>query len=147
MEQKCYLSATIGVTICIILLDLIWLGLIQKNNWNDQVYAIQGSKLIFRMLPAIITYAVMVIVILSLAVSRTKKQTLLRDSLVYGFFVGFAMYGVFNGTNYSIFKDYKITTALTDTLWGVFLSIISTIVGGYLSEHVKIYKLFDTIKS
>ena len=86
----------------------------------------------------IITYIIMVICLLALSISRTRKESLVKDSVIWGFFVGLTMYGVFNGTNYTIFNNYKLKTALTDTTWGVFLSIVTTLTGGYLSEYVKI---------
>ena len=38
------------------------------------------------------------------------------------------MYGVFNGTNYAIFKKYKLSMAISDTIWGCFLCTVSIII-------------------
>jgi len=136
--EKCYLSATIGSALTISLLDYIWLGYFQKDNWAKQISSIQGSLPNYKTNGMIITYVIMLVCIITLAISRTRKESLLKDSIIWGFFVGLAMYGVFNGTNYTIFSNYSLETAMKDTAWGVYLSIVTTIVGGYLSEYVKI---------
>jgi uncharacterized membrane protein len=132
MDKKSYVSSFIGVVLVLLVFDYIWLSIVQKDSWNIQVQLIQNSPLKFKTNPAILTYLVMVIVILALSVSRTKKETLLKDSVIWGGLIGLAMYGVFNGTNYAIFKNYQLNTAIKDTLWGIFLCIVATYIGGYL---------------
>jgi uncharacterized membrane protein len=44
---------------------------------------------------------------------------------LYGFIYGALIYGVFNGTNVAIFREYSVKTAVTDTLWGGILFSVS----------------------
>ena len=117
----------------IIIFDYIWIIKIQKNNWDNQIFVIQNSKPKYNFKSAILTYFIMAICIYELSIKRVNKNNILHDSIKYGFFVGLAMYGIFNGTNYSIFKNYKLKTAIYDTLWGIFLSISITFI---ISKHI-----------
>ena len=43
------------------------------------------------------------------------------DAVIKGALFGLIVYGVFNGTNYSIFRSWGIKTSLIDTCWGIFI--------------------------
>lgn len=51
------------------------------------------------------------------------------QSALMGSVLGLAMYGVFDGTNYAIFKDYQLSVAIQDVLYGVFVTTIASISG------------------
>ena len=48
--------------------------------------------------------------------------------------LGVGMYGVYNATNYAVFKDYSRNLAIRDTMWGVSLLTMVTFIG----ENIKI---------
>lgn len=121
------------ILIFILILDYIWIIKIQKNNWDNQILLIQNSKPEYNITSAILTYIIMSICILELSINRVDKNNILNDSVKYGFLLGLAMYGIFNGTNFSIFKNYKLKTAIYDTMWGIFLCIIITFL---ISKHI-----------
>ena len=60
--MKCYASASLGVILTLGILDYIWLGLVQKDNWKNQITAIQGSVPEYKKTGMIIAYAIMIIV-------------------------------------------------------------------------------------
>lgn len=122
MNTKEFIKSYIIILIVILILDFIWLGYINKTKWGNQIYEIQSEKLEFRKVPAILTYLLMAFVITYLGSHVINKNII--DIIKYGIIIGLSMYGVFNGTNYSIFKKYKLSIAITDTLWGCFLSTI-----------------------
>lgn len=108
--------------------DAIWLGLIQRGKWNEQVKLIQGSDMKMRMVGAVFAYLVMAICMSGLVVSRARGSFF--KGAINGFLLGLAMYGVFNGVNYAIFMNYRLETARLDLLWGLGLC---TVVGGLVS--------------
>jgi len=138
MEKRCFASAVTFLVLSLAVMDGVFLGYIRKGFWDDQVRKIQGSPPKYRMGVAMFAYTVMVVVIFGLAVTRVRKDHLLRDSLLWGGLTGLAMYGVFNGTNRAIFKNYSLEAFWTDMAWGVFLTITCTYVAAYASYYIKI---------
>ena len=57
-----------------------------------------------------------------------ENKNLLLLCIIYGGGLGLLLYGMFNFTNYAIFKDYDYKVALLDTAWGFTLFSI----GSYL---------------
>lgn len=136
-ESRHYISATIVVILVILLLDGVWLGVINKKSWNKQVKEIQGSQINVRPLGAITAYALLVVAIVGLVVPRISKRNMVRDSLLMGGLLGLCIYGVYDGTNYAILKDYKLSTAVVDMLWGVIITAVATLAGTWASYNLK----------
>ena len=69
--------------------------------------------------------------------SKIKKNDnlyqIIYKSLLYGSLVGFYIYGIYNFTSISIYKNYDLTIAITDTVWGMFLYATSSLLFIYLS--------------
>lgn len=89
----------------LILVDLPWLFLIGETA-QKLVLRIQGSDLKLRYIPALVVY-------LALAYLVTKTE-----SPMEAFKVGVATYAVYDFTNLAMFKDYTLSFALMDSLWG-----------------------------
>jgi uncharacterized membrane protein len=127
--------AYIILIIVILIADIIWLN-VQKPRYNSLVTAVQGSQIKVKYTPAFFTYILVVISILFIAIPLVRMQLasdiknkstghIFMTSLVYGGLVGLCIYGIFNFTNMSIFKDYKLSVAVMDTTWGVVLYTLS----------------------
>lgn len=92
--------------ISLIVLDFIWFS-ITKNKYHTtkspiNIYAALG---------------VWLLLCSSIAVQRPKSYT---EALVYSLLVGLVVYGVFNLTNFAIFKEWKFEIVIMDTIWGMF---------------------------
>jgi uncharacterized membrane protein len=71
--------------------------------------------------PVNITSALFVWLLLCSAIAVQQDPTSYREAVIYGMLVGLVVYGVYNGTNYSILKGWTPKVAILDTLWGVFV--------------------------
>lgn len=131
-------SAILVSILSLLILDGIYLGYIRSSFWSSLIFKIQGSYPKYRAVPATFAYLVMILVIMTLAVSHVKKDNLFRDSLYWGGLVGLAMYGVFNGTNRAILKNYSMEAFWSDLLWGLFLTITTTYIASYVSYNLSI---------
>lgn len=87
------------------LFDMPWL-LANAETAQRMVLRIQGSELKVRMVPALIVY-------IALAYLVMKTETPLE-----AFKVGVAVYAVYDFTNLALFKNYSVSFALLDSLWG-----------------------------
>ena len=110
-----------------IIIDTVYLSMIGKSAFEKTVAAIQGSKLVVSMPPAIFTYILMAIILNYFIISVNK-------SAFDAFILGFCAYGIFDFTNMAIFKKYNLKTAITDTLWGAILFFSVTTITYYLKK-------------
>jgi len=88
-----------------ILVDLIWLTTCSAFVFK-MIRKIQGSDLHMRLLPGLVVYIALAYL------SKFPKSSL------EAFLMGSAVYGIYDFTNYSTFKDYDIRFAAADTTWG-----------------------------
>jgi len=107
-------------SILLVLIDSVYLSMIGKPIFEKTVAAIQGSKLVVNMPPAIFTYILMAIILNYFIISANKPA-------FDAFILGFCAYGIFDFTNLAIFKKYTLKTAIMDTLWGAILFYITTL--------------------
>ena len=107
-------------SILLVIIDSVYLSMLGKPIFEKTVAAIQGSKLVVNMPPAIFTYILMAIILNYFIISANKPA-------FDAFILGFCAYGIFDFTNLAIFKKYTLKTAIMDTLWGAILFYITTL--------------------
>lgn len=101
-----------------LLLDSIYLG-INKSFFENQIMDIQNKPLHFQIGGAILCYLFLILGLYYFII-RNKK------SVFDAFLFGIVIYGVYETTNYTLFKNWKIYTVLMDTLWGGILMYTTT---------------------
>lgn len=87
------------------LVDLPWLLLIGETA-QKLVLRIQGSDLTLRYAPALIVYVALAYLVLQV------------ETPMEAFKMGVATYAVYDFTNLAMFKNYTLSFALMDSLWG-----------------------------
>ena len=103
MDRSLQLFGT--AVLLLILIDVPWLFAIGETA-QRLVLRIQGSDLKLRYAPALVVY-------LALAYLVTKTE-----SPMEAFKVGVAVYAVYDFTNYAMFKNYTLSFAIMDSIWG-----------------------------
>jgi len=104
--------------IVFISIDFVYLSLF-KSYFNNQIQSIQGSQIQINLLGAAICYIFLVVGI-NYFIIKPKK------SVSDAFLLGLVIYGVYETTNYSLFKKWSILTVIIDTLWGGVLFALTT---------------------
>ena len=107
------LSAIVFITI-----DFMYLQSV-KGYFQKQVQSVQGSAMQINYLGAAICY---VFLIIGINYFIIKPNRSIKDA----FLLGLVIYGVYETTNYALFKNWYITTVIIDTLWGGALFAITT---------------------
>ncbi len=120
------ISAIIFITI-----DSIYLNLI-KNYFKRQIQSVQGSAVQINFLGAALCYIFLIIGINYFIIKP-------RKSISDAFLLGLVIYGVYETTNYALFKNWSILTVFMDTLWGGILFAITTYLV-YLFSKYNIFK-------
>ena len=98
----------------LIILDNIWFKIM---DYSDVV----TKK------PINIKSALLVWLLLCSAIGVQDRPTSYREAGIYGMLVGLVTYGVYNGTNYAILKNWTPKVAILDTLWGMFVCSMASL--------------------
>lgn len=106
--------------IAMLVLDGAYLTLNQRA-FENQVASIQRVILQVKPLGAIICYLLLVFGLNYFIIS--KKRTLLD-----AFLFGLVIYGVYDSTNYALFKHWKPLLAIMDAIWGGILFSLTTFI-------------------
>ena len=107
-------------------IDFMWIQLVMKDQYNKMIPDIQNDSMIVRILPTLLAYVTIILSILLFALPRISRESRIKDSLLYGGFLGVLMYGMFSFTNYAIISKWNMKVVLLDVMWGFILySVVS----------------------
>lgn len=104
--------------IVFISIDFIYLN-VMKGYFDKQIQSVQGSQTKMNYLGAALCYIFLIIGI-NYFIIKPKK------SITDAFLLGIVIYGVYETTNYAIFKNWSILSVIIDTLWGGLLFASTT---------------------
>ena len=114
--------------IIFISLDFIYLQSI-KNYFQKQVQSVQGTAMQVNYLGAALCY---VFLIAGINYFIIKPNRSVKDA----FLLGLVIYGVYETTNYALFKNWSAITVIIDTLWGGILFALTTYIVNLLRSIV-----------
>lgn len=104
--------------ILMLLLDAVYLHSL-SNFFNNVVTKVQGSKIEFGIVGAILCYIFLIGGLNYFIISPRKS---VKDA----FILGIVIYGVYETTTYSLFKNWSPLAVVIDTLWGGILFALTT---------------------
>jgi uncharacterized membrane protein len=110
--------------IVFVCLDAVYLNFM-KDYFNNQVQIIQGTKIQFNLLAALICY-IFLIYGLNYFIIRPRKSP--SDA----FLLGLVIYGTYETTNWAIFTKWSPLSVIMDTLWGGILFASTTTIVQFL---------------
>lgn len=112
------LSQALITFVVFVTLDSIYLTSM-KGFFNYQVKSIQGTTIKMNFFAALLCYISLVFGLYYFVI-REKKP------LLQAFLLGLVIYTVYEFTNWSLFKNWKLLTVLIDSLWGAILFTLTT---------------------
>jgi uncharacterized membrane protein len=75
---------------------------------------------------------VYILIIIAVYFFAVKEGTSFSNAVLRGAALGFAMYGLYDLTNYATLTNYTLQMTLTDMTWGTVLCGLIAAVGFYL---------------
>ena len=98
--------------------DFVYLNVI-KDYFLNQIKLVQGSEPKVNFLGVALCY---IFLIAGINYFIIKPRKSVNDA----FLLGIVIYGVYETTNYALFKNWSIFTVIIDTLWGGLLFAFTT---------------------
>lgn len=116
-----------------LIVDIVYVFM-SKNVYENVATNIQGSGFpqfdISRIIAACIAYTALVIgwyiFVTKFATELSYKMPAFVAGALAGALYGFVVYGVFNGTLHVMFKNYDVSIASRDMLWGTTWAAVLT---------------------
>jgi uncharacterized membrane protein len=116
---KTYLLALLAFLI----LDGLWLGIIMKDfNLRElaTIGRIVDGEFQLSILPAALAYLLMAAAMTFFVAPRLTATMARQRRFAWGALMGLVIYGVYDGTNLAVLKDYPLRFAAVDMAWGSF---------------------------
>lgn len=113
----------IFIAIVFLGIDLLWLGVIAKGFYNEQLGPLLADTV--RWIPALVFYLFYVGAILYLAVLPGAQSNSLARTAVSGAVLGAAAYGAYELTNLATLKNWPLPVAVVDLVWGTLLTTLA----------------------
>ena len=120
--MKTYLVAYAAAIGAFLILDGLWLGLIAKNFYAEQLSAHLRKD--FQVFPAVAFYLIFTAGLVFLAVRPDQTDLSLMNIAFYGAVVGLLAYGTYDMTNLATLRDWPLKVSLIDWAWGTALSSV-----------------------
>ena len=108
-------------------IDFVWLGLVAKKFYDRQFANFNRT---LNWPAAILVYLLIPLGLILLVFPRAGTDKV--AALVWGAVFGLVVYGVYDLTNLATLKDWTLTMAVVDILWGMTLCGFSAFVVTFL---------------
>lgn len=120
-----------AMTAAFLAIDSIWLGVVAKNFYHNNIGHLMAKKPNF--IAAGVFYALYLTGLLVLVVLRADSYVeLLWSAALFGL-VG---YGTYDLTSQAVIKDWPAKVTIADLFWGVFLTTSVGLVGYFVLQLV-----------
>ena len=116
-------------SVVFVTLDLLWIQYF-STIISPMIEKIQGSPIQFNYIGAILAYVTMLISYTYLAYDGDKPNYF--KALI----LGFALYGTYEFTNYTTFKDWDPRVLAIDISWGMTVSVLSVFITNLIYNFI-----------
>lgn len=123
-----YFKVYILTIIFCFVVDMLWLGIIAKEFYQNELSAIirkSNGAMAPNWLGAVVVYLALIIGILFFVIPKFP-QSYINTGLVGGLF-GLMVYCVYDFTNYAVLQNWTLKLAIVDIVWGTFLCSLTSI--------------------
>ncbi|WP_455272203.1 DUF2177 family protein [Rhizobium herbae] len=125
--MKTVLIAYAGTFSSLLIADAIWLGLVARTFYRDQLGELMLPSPNFAI--ASIFYVFFAMAVVLLAVMPGVKAGSFLTALGYGAVLGLAAYGTYDITNLATLKGWPPIVSMVDMAWGTFVTSLSASCG------------------
>ena len=116
-------------SVVLLTLDSVYLNMV-SGYFNKIIKNIQGTKIQLNYYGAIYCY---IFLILGLNYFVLENN----ESPIKAGILGLVIYGVYEGTNYAIIKNWTPTAVILDTLWGGILFYLTAYITYKFKKYIK----------
>lgn len=116
-------------------IDLIWLGVIAKNLYREQIGFLMADEI--RWGAALLFYCLYLIGLVFFAVLPAFQQNDWSRALLNGALFGLICYATYDLTNLATLKGWPIKIVVYDLIWGTFISAATALIAYGIGTYWK----------
>lgn len=116
-------------------IDMIWLGLVAKNVYSQQIGHLMATKVQWP--AAIIFYLLYIVGILYFAVLPGLEKGSLARAVINGAAFGFLAYATYDLTNLATLKGWPLKLTLIDLAWGTVITAVVAAAGWQIAQWIR----------
>ncbi len=120
--------------IAFFVIDMIWLGLVAKNFYREQIGFIMAPRVNWP--AAIIFYLLFIAGLLYFATYPALASGSLSKALISGALFGFICYATYDLTNLATLKNWPLKVTLVDLVWGTVLCCSLAVIGFFYGQTI-----------
>tara|TARA_R110002020_G_scaffold105570_8_gene246154 strand:- start:886 stop:1287 length:402 start_codon:yes stop_codon:yes gene_type:complete len=124
-----YLIAYVSTLIAFFALDMLWLGLIARKFYANQLGSLMADSP--NWFVAIVFYAMYIVGIVFFAIRPAIEAEQVLKATLYGALFGFFCYATYDLTNLATLRDWPSKMVFVDILWGIILTGSCATVGAW----------------
>lgn len=128
-----YLVAYISTTVIFLAIDALWLGIVAKNFYAEQLGDLMAKNIKFQI--AAVFYLVYTVGIVVFAIAPALEAERIILALGYGALFGFLAYGTYDFTNMATIRDWPTIVSVVDIIWGTFITSVSATLGYLITRQ------------
>lgn len=103
-----------------IAIDAIWLGLVAKNFYRNQIGFLMKSEI--NWVAAVVFYLLFVVGLVLFVVAPAIEKKSWMHALLFGALFGLITYATYDLSNLATLKDWPILVTVVDLAWGATLA-------------------------
>lgn len=103
-----------------LVIDLVWLGVVAKNLYQNQLGELMRPDTIWP--AAILFYVLFLVGLIYFAINPAIEAQSLSLAVKNGALYGFFTYMTYELTNYAVIKDWPVALVVPDIIWGTVLA-------------------------
>jgi uncharacterized membrane protein len=115
-------------------IDMVWLGLIAKNFYKQQIGHLLKSDV--QWIPAILFYLLFVAGLVVFVIAPAVEKKSWSEALLRGAFFGLVTYATYDLTNLALAKDWPLLVTVVDLLWGTALGATVATLTYFIAQKI-----------
>lgn len=128
-----YLIAYLSTTIIFLVIDALWLGVVAKKFYAEQLGDLMAENIKFHI--AAVFYLVYTIGIVVFAIMPALAADKILLAAGYGALFGFLAYGTYDLTNMATIRNWPTMVSVVDIIWGTSITSASATLGYLITRQ------------
>jgi uncharacterized membrane protein len=116
-------------------IDLLWLGVIAKNLYKEQIGTLMADEIKWG--AALLFYGLYLAGLVFFAILPAFKASDWSMAIVNGALFGLVCYGAYDLTNLATLKGWPVKIVIYDLLWGTFISSSVSLITYWIAHRWK----------
>lgn len=119
-----------------IALDMIWLGLVAKNFYQDQIGFLMKSEINWA--AALVFYLLFVLGLVLFVIAPAIEKNSWVHALLFGALFGLVTYATYDLSNLATLKDWPLWVTVVDLAWGATLAASVSTASFFIARQVNV---------